>query len=225
MKVLLVEDEPELAESIQAYLGANDLRCEIVTNVEMALDRIAMHDYDCVLLDLGLPDGSGFEVLASLKHLRKSEGIIIISAKETLETRIEGLQAGADDYLTKPFHVSELLVRIQALVRRKQFAGLNTINFHEIEIDLRTKGAKVLGKAIDLTRKEYDLLLFLVGNDKKVLSKAAIAEHLSGDFADMLDNHDFVYTHIKNLKRKLAEAGCGDYIKTIYGLGYKWQND
>ncbi len=224
MKILLVEDEPELAESIQAYLGANDLRCEIAATVSMAIDRISMHDYDCVLLDLGLPDGSGFEVLATLKHLRKTDGIIIISAKETLETRIEGLQAGADDYLTKPFHMSELLVRIQALVRRKQFSGQNIITFHEIEIDLLTKSTRVLGKPLDLTRKEFDLLLFLVGNDKKVLSKSAIAEHLSGDFADMLDNHDFVYTHIKNLKRKLSDAGSGDYIKTVYGLGYKWQN-
>jgi len=196
-----------------------------VNKVDAAVEKISMYEYDCILLDLMLPDGNGFEILKELKRQNKTEGIIIISARETLESKIEGLQLGADDYLTKPFHLSELLVRIQALIRRKNFKGSNIVTFNEIEIDIFAKTVKVDGRMIDLTKKEIDLLLYLIGNKNKVLSKGAIAEHLSGDMADMLDNHDFVYAHIKNLKNKLKEAGSGDYIKTVYGLGYKWQND
>jgi DNA-binding response OmpR family regulator len=225
MKLLLIEDEQELANSIQTYLTGNNFVCELVINTKSAVDKISTYDYDCILLDLMLPDGNGFEILKELKRQNKTEGVIIISAKETLETRIEGLQLGADDYLTKPFHLSELLVRIQALIRRKNFKGNNLVAFNEIEIDLLSKAVKVNTKKIDITKKEIDLLLYLIGNENRVLSKSAIAEHLSGDMADMLDNHDFVYAHVKNLKNKLKEAGCSDYIKTVYGLGYKWQND
>ncbi|MBC7382322.1 MAG: response regulator transcription factor [Bacteroidia bacterium] len=225
MKILLCEDERDLAESIQSYLKSNDILCEIATDKKSALSKISAFEYDCVLLDLMLPDGHGFDILTELKAQQKSEGIIITSAVETLDSRLEGFQLGADDYLTKPFHLSELLVRIQALVRRKKFKGNNLIDFKEVEIDLNSKSVKVNNSYIDITKKELDLLLFLIGNHNKVLSKSAIAEHLSGDMADMLDNHDFVYAHIKNLKKKLHEAGSNDYIKTVYGLGYKWQND
>mgnify|MGYP001347528479 CR=1 FL=1 len=225
MKVLLIEDEKELAKSIQSYLSDNDFICEWVYTVVEALEKISSHEYDCILLDLSLPDGNGFEILEDIKRLKKTEGVIIISAKETLESRIEGLKLGADDYLTKPFHLSELLVRIQALIRRKIFKGNNIVDFNEIQIDIISKTVKILDKKVDVTKKEIDLLLFLIGNKNKVLSKSAIAEHLSGDMADMLDNHDFVYAHIKNLKKKLNDAGSGDYIKSVYGLGYKWQNE
>lgn len=225
MKVLLIEDEKELAKSIQTYLAGNEFICEWVCSIDASFEKITSHDYDCILLDLTLPDGNGFQILEKIKRLKKTDGIIIISAKETLETRIEGLQLGADDYITKPFHLSELLVRVQALIRRKNFRGDNIVDFNEIQIDIISKTVKVLDKKIDVTKKEIDLLLFLIGNKNKVLSKSAIAEHLSGDMADMLDNHDFVYAHIKNLKKKINDAGCGDYIKTVYGLGYKWQND
>lgn len=225
MKLLLIEDEKELANSIIRYLTGNSLICEWVVNTEAAIDKISVYDYDCILLDLMLPDGNGFEILKELKNQNKTEGVIIISAKETLETRIEGFHLGADDYLTKPFHLSELLVRIQALIRRKNFKGNNLVAFKEIEIDTLSKTVKVNTRKIDITKKELDLLLYLIGNENRVLSKSAIAEHLSGDMADMLDNHDFVYAHIKNLKNKLKAAGCSDYIKTVYGLGYKWQND
>lgn len=225
MKVLLIEDEKELAKSIQSYLSDNDFICEWVYTVAEAFEKISSHNYDCILLDLTLPDGNGFEILNEIKTLKKTEGVIIISAKETLETRIEGLQLGADDYITKPFHLSELLVRVQALIRRKNFKGNNIVVFNEIQIDIISKTVDVLNKRIDVTKKEIDLLLYLIGNKNKVLSKSAIAEHLSGDMADMMDNHDFIYAHVKNLKRKLNNAGCGDYVKTVYGLGYKWQND
>jgi DNA-binding response OmpR family regulator len=225
MKVLLIEDEVELAKSIQSYLKSNDFICEWVKTYTSAIDKITAYHYDCILLDLTLPDGEGFEILTELKEQGKTDGVIIISAKETLETKIEGFKLGADDYLTKPFHLSELLVRIQALIRRKQFHGNNKIVFNEIEIDMLSAVVTVHDQQVELTKKELDLLLFFIGNKNRVLSKGAIAEHLSGDMADMLDNHDFVYAHIKNLKGKLKNAGSKNYIKTIYGLGYKWQNE
>ncbi|WP_366184554.1 response regulator transcription factor [Flavobacterium ovatum] len=225
MKILLIEDEKELAESIKSYLSGNDFICEWTDNVKTAIEKISNYEYDCIVLDLTLPDGNGLEILKEIKRQNKSEGIIIISAKETLETRIEGLTLGADDFLTKPFHLSELLVRTQAIIRRKKFKGNNFVTFNEIEIDILSKTVKVNGRKLDVTKKELDLLLYLIGNQDRVLSKSAIAEHLSGDMADMLDNHDFVYAHIKNLKNKLKEAGIIDYIKTVYGLGYKWQNE
>ncbi|MBK7682543.1 MAG: response regulator transcription factor [Bacteroidetes bacterium] len=225
MKLLIIEDEKELAHSIQSYLKSHHFVCEMAIDGKMALNKISTYDYDCILLDLMLPDGNGFEILKELKKQKKTEGVIIISAKETLETKIEGFNLGADDYITKPFHLSELMVRIQALIRRKNFKGNNLITYHEIEIDSLSKTVKVNGNAIDITKKEIDLLLYLIGNENKVLSKSAIAEHLSGDMADMLDNHDFVYAHIKNLKNKLKDASCSEYIKTVYGLGYKWKND
>lgn len=225
MKILIIEDEHELALGIRNYFKPNGIHCETAGNFKEALSKIGAYDYDCILLDLMLPDGDGFNILKELKAINKTEGVIIISAKENLETRIEGFNLGADDYLTKPFHLAELLVRVQALIRRKNFKGSNTVAFNEILIDVMAKSVHVNDKKLDTTKKEIDLLLFLIGNENKVLSKAAIAEHLSGDMADMLDNHDFVYAHIKNLKKKLTKGGSGDYIKTAYGLGYKWQND
>lgn len=225
MKLLLIEDEQELAYSIISYLTGNSFICEWAMNAQTAIDKISFYDYDCVILDLMLPDGSGFEILEELKRQKKSEGIIIISAREALETRIEGFNLGADDFLTKPFHLAELLVRIQALIRRKKFKGNNLVAFNEIEIDLLSKTVKVNAREVVVTKKEIDLLLYLIGNQNKVLSKSAIAEYLSGEMADMLDNHYFVYAHIKNLKSKLRDAGSREYIKTVYGLGYKWQND
>lgn len=225
MKILIIEDELEIAQNIKNYFKTNGIQCETAENYNLALKKIESYDYDCILLDLMLPDGDGFDILRELKRKNKTEGVIIVSAKENLETRLEGFNLGADDYLTKPFHLSELLVRMQALIRRKNFKGYNSIIFNEIIIDLFSKSASVHNIKLDLTKKELDLLLFLIGNENKVLSKSAIAEHLSGDMADMLDNHDFIYAHIKNLKKKLHQAGSGDYIKTVYGLGYKWENE
>ena len=225
MKILIIEDEIEIATSVINYLSSNDFVCESATTLKAAIEKIALYSYDCILLDLMLTDGDGFKVLKVLKKQNKTDGVIIISAKDTLETKIEGLTLGADDYLTKPFHLSELLARIQVLVIRKQFNGNNVISFNEIEIDTISKSVKIKGNKIDFTKKEMDLLLFLIGNKNKVLSKSAIAEHLSGDMADMLDNHDFVYAHIKNMKKKLKEMGVADYLKSVYGTGYKWEDE
>jgi DNA-binding response OmpR family regulator len=170
-----------------------------------------------------LPDGNGLKILEELKKQQKQDGVIIISAKNSLEDKIKGLQIGADDYLTKPFHLSELAARVYSIIRRKQFDNTNIIQQNELTIDLLAKTASANNKPIILTKKEFDLLLYFIGNKNRVLSKSTLAEHLSGDFADMLDNHDFVYAHVKNLKKKLSEAGCETYLKTVYGTGYKWE--
>jgi DNA-binding response OmpR family regulator len=161
--------------------------------------------------------------LEALKKDNKQDGVIIISAKDAVEDKITGLKLGADDYLPKPFHLSELGARIYSVIRRKKFGSSNTLRINELEIDIPARRITVNNLPVQLTRREFDLLLFLIGNKNRVISKAALAEHLSGDMADMLDNHDFVYAHIKNLKKKLADAGCADYIKTAYGMGYKWE--
>lgn len=223
MKILIIEDEQALSESIFSYLNGSGFVCDVASRLTDAMDKVAMYEYDCILLDLMLPDGDGFKILNKLRQAGKTEGVIIISAKDTLETRIEGLNLGADDFLVKPFHLSELLARIQALIRRKNFSGVNVLHFNEIEIDLNAKSVKVDNKEVTLTKKEYDLLLYFLANKNKLLSKAAMAEHLSGDMADMLDNFDFVYAHVKNLKKKLHDVHCNDYIKTVYGLGYSWK--
>ncbi len=221
MKVLIVEDEKELSNSIVQYLRQESYVCEVAYTVREALEKVALFDYDCILLDISLPDGNGLKILESLKQESKLEGVIIISAKNSVDDRIKGLNLGADDYLTKPFHLSELGARVSAIIRRKRFDGKNQLMFEEISIDLLGKNTQVHGKPVELTRKEYDLLLFLLSNKKRVVSKNAIAEHLSGDEAEIFDNFDFIYAHMKNLKKKLHDAGCHDYIKTVYGLGYK----
>jgi DNA-binding response OmpR family regulator len=223
MKILIIEDEMELANSIADYLKSENYLCEFAITFSEAIEKIRIYDYDCILLDLMLPGGDGLKILSELKQNNKQEGIIIISAKDSIEDKIEGLKIGADDYLPKPFHLSELSARIYSLIRRKQFGSSNRIVINELQIDLLSKEVRVNSLVVQLTRKEFDLLLFLIGNKNRVISKAALAEHLSGDMADMLENYDFVYAHVKNLKRKLAEAGCKDYIKTAYGMGYKWE--
>lgn len=222
MKILVIEDERQLAESIVEYLAEENYLCENAYTFTEAMDKIESFNYDCILLDISLPDGNGLKILEELKKGNKEDGVIIISAKNSVDDKISGLKIGADDYLTKPFHLSEMTARIYSLIRRKKFNNSNIIKQDELKIDLLAKTVAVNGEAIMLTKKEFDLLIYFVGNKNRVLSKSTLAEHLSGDFADMLDNHDFVYAHVKNLKKKLSEAGCEHYIKTVYGTGYKW---
>ena len=221
MKILIIEDEREMAKSIVQYLRQESYVCEVAYTARDAEERIMLHDYDCILLDITLPDGSGLKILEKLKKEGKVDGVIIISARNSIDDKILGLKLGADDYLPKPFHLAELSARVSAVIRRKRFEGNNFLRLHEITIDLLGKVVSVNGKAVDLTRKEYDLLLFLASNKNRVVTKNAIAEHLSGDVAEIFDNFDFIYAHVKNLKRKLGEVNCPDYIKTIYGLGYR----
>ena len=223
MKILIVEDEPELATSISEYLSEEHYLCEFASTFHEAINKIEEFQYDCIILDIMLPGGNGLKVLEELKKQHKQDGVIIISAKDALDDKIKGLQMGADDYLTKPFHLSELMARIYSIIRRKQFDSANIIIQNELQIDLLSKTVSVNDIPVILTKKEFDLLIYFIGNKNKVISKSALAEHLSGDFADMLDNHDFVYAHVKNLKKKLYGSGCGHYLKTVYGTGYKWE--
>ena len=223
MKVLIVEDEKELSKSIVTYLKAESYSCEVASDVQSALDKTGAYDYDCILLDITLPDGNGLTVLKELKANKKADGVIIISAKNSIDDRIAGLNLGADDYLPKPFHLSELSARIAAVIRRRRFDGNTVLVLNDIIIDTLAKTVHVNNIAVDTTRKEYDLLLYLAANKNRVISKNAIAEHLAGGEADVFDNFDFIYAHIKNLKKKLTAAGCEDYIKSIYGMGYKFE--
>lgn len=223
MKILIIEDEKELAQDMVKYLTNERYRCEWVSDFQSAMDRVYAYEYDCILLDLMLPGGDGFTILDELKKQNKQDGVIIISAKNAIEDKVKGLKLGADDYLAKPFHQAELAARIESLIRRKQFDSNNVIVQNELVVDINAKTVIVHNQPLNLTKREYDLLLFFIGNKNRVLSKGALAEHLSGDFADMFDSHDFVYAHVKNLKRKLKEKGSGSYIQTIYGTGYKWQ--
>lgn len=223
MKILLIEDETSLAESIVTYLVAQKYICETASTFREAIEKVESFQYDCILLDLMLPGGSGIEILRELKRMNKQDGVIIISAKDSLENKIEGLQLGADDYLPKPFHLPELGARIFSIIRRRKFANANVITQNEVTIDLLSKTVRVNDALVAFTKKELELLLYFIANKNRVISKSALAEHLSGDMADMLDSHDFVYAHIKNLKKKLTDAGADNYIKTVYGTGYKWE--
>ena len=222
MKLLIVEDEKGLRESIEEYFAEAGNICETASSFAEALAKVSLYRYDCILLDITLPGGNGIDILKTIKQKEYNDGILIISAKNSLDDRLEGLDLGADDYLVKPFHLSELRARVSAIIRRKSFNGSNILLFNEIAIDLLAKSIKVKDQAVKLTRKEYALLLYFVANKGKVVSKNAIAEHLWGDGIDMANNFDFIYSHIKNLRKKLLEAGCNDYIHATYGMGYKF---
>ncbi len=220
MRILVVEDEKELSNSICTYLKNDKYICEAVYNYNEAVFKIHKSDYDCILLDITLPFGNGFEILKILKEIGKAEGVLIISAKDSLNDKVLGLNLGADDYLTKPFHLPELSARVGSIIRRKYFEGKNIIVLGDLRIDNDEKIVKNGNKIIDLTRKEFELLLFFISNKNKVVTKAAIVEHLWGDQIDLSDNYDFIYTHIKNIRKKMTIAGCMDYIKAVHGMGY-----
>lgn len=223
MKILIIEDERRLSDSIRKYLDSQGYLCEQAFNFGEAMLMAGSYDYDCVLLDLMLPGGDGLDILRAIRKRRSQEGVIIISAKDSVDDRVSGLEIGADDYLPKPFALPELSMRIYALIRRKEFSANNIMQSGGITIDLLSKKVTVGGQEVTLTRTEYELLLFFISNSGKVVSKSAIAEHLSGEMADMMDSFDFIYSHIKNLKSKLAKAGVSDCIKTVYGTGYQWK--
>jgi DNA-binding response OmpR family regulator len=222
MKILIIEDEKALSDSICLYLNNESFVCECAYDFDTAMEKIALYDYTCIILDITLPGGNGLAILQELKANHKQDGVLIISARNSLDDKVHGLKMGADDYLTKPFHLPELGARVAAIIRRKSFNGNNTIRFGELLLDLQGKSVSVQEKNVELTRKEYELLLYFVSNKNKVVSKGAIAEHLWGDNMDATDNYDFLYTHIKNLRKKLVQAGCPDYIQAVYGMGYKF---
>lgn len=222
MKLLIIEDEPELSESICTYLNNEHFVCETAADYHSAMEKVGIYDYACIILDITLPGGSGLDILQALKIDNKADGILIISAKDSPDDKVHGLLAGADDYLAKPFHLPELAARVMAIIRRKSFDGKSIISFDELSVNIQDKTVKVKNTILDLTRKEYDLLVYFVSNKNRVISKNAIAEHLWRDDMDLADSFDFIYTHIKNLRKKLLQAGCPDYIKSVYGMGYKF---
>lgn len=222
MKILIIEDEKDLLDNILAYLSAGDFVCESASSKAEALDKLSGFTYDVVVLDIMLPDGNGLQVLGHIREENPDVGVLIISAKNALDDRLKGLDLGADDYLTKPFHLSELNARIRAIFRRRKLQGQTVLSFNEIAIHTSNHEVLVHDSPLELTLKEYELLLFFVTNKNRVLTKQAIAEHLWGDNVDYLQNFDFVYQHIKNLRKKIMAYGGNDYIKTIYGLGYKF---
>lgn len=222
MKVLIVEDNRQLAESIHGYLGRESYVCEHGYSYEEALDKLAAFNYDSIILDIMLPDGNGIELLKHIKAKNIQSTIVIISAKNALDDKVNGLELGADDYLTKPFHLSELHARLKAIQRRKNFNNDQLVTFNEISLNTQTFEAKVNDVTLELTKKEFDLLLYFLTNKNRILSRQSIAEHLWGDYVDNLDNFDFVYQHVKNLRKKITQADGRDYIGTVYGVGYKF---
>ncbi len=222
MKILIIEDEIELLIVISNFLTKENYICELADNFQKAENKLSIYEYDIILLDITLPDGNGLELLKLIGKLNSKAGVIIISAKNSTDDKIHGLDLGADDYMTKPFQLSELNSRIKALIRRRQFDGNNLLTFNEISINTDSKSILVNDKELTFTKKEYDLLLFFFINQNRVITKEALAEHLWDDNIDLADNYDFIYTHLNNIRRKIKTAGGNDYIKTIYGMGYKF---
>jgi DNA-binding response OmpR family regulator len=222
MKILIVEDEKDLSESIQQYLHEEGYVCEVVFDYPNASLKINVYQYDIIIVDIMLPGGSGFDLIKELKKNSSKSGIIVISARDSLDDKLTGLDLGADDYITRPFHMAELNARVKSVIRRRAFEGNKSIVFNEIWIETENQQVKINDWHISLTKKEYDLLIYFLANKNRVLSKESIAEHLWGDNMDMADSFDFIYTHIKNLRKKILEFGGKDYIGTIYGVGYKF---
>lgn len=225
MKILIVEDELELKNSIEHFLKDAGYIVESVGDYHQAMDKIFVYKYDCIVLDINLPGGSGLKILKELKEEGLASSVIIISANSTIDDKLEGLQLGADDYLTKPFHLSELNARIKAILRRNIGKGDAILKANEIALNPDSKTVKVNDKTIDLTKKEFLLLEFFIINKNRVLSKESISEHLWGDYMDQSDSFDFIYSHLKNLRRKLVSAGAEDYVKTVYGTGYIFKTE
>jgi DNA-binding response OmpR family regulator len=224
MKVLIIEDNQELARNIHDFLAREGYICELSHTMEEAQGKLSLFQYDCILLDIGLPDGNGIGLMNMIRTEHKQSNVLIISAKNALDDKIIGLEKGADDYLTKPFHLAELHARIRAVYRRKNLGGASIVEFNEISLNTDTFEARVGEVILDTTPKEFDLLLYFIVNKNRVLSRQSIAAHLWGDYTDNLANFDFVYQHVKNLRRKISNAGGMDYISTVYGLGYKFNS-
>ena len=221
MKLLIIEDERSLLASIVQYFRQEKFLCETASSYEDGIRKIEDFQFDCIILDINLPGGSGLQLLKYLRQNKNKDGVIIISARDSLDDRIAGLDIGADDYLTKPFHLSELHARVRALIRRKYAEGASTLEVGILKVDLPSRVVLSAGQPIALSKIEFNLLLFLMTNKNRVVSRQAIAEHIHDGPSEQVPSFDFVYSHIKNLKRKLKEKGCHEIVHTVYGLGYK----
>ncbi len=223
MNVLVVEDEPALADSICTYLAGEHFQCDRAADFEEARAKLTATEYACILLDVGLPGGSGLELLKLLKEAGKQDGVLIISAKASLDDRVSGLRLGADDYLAKPFHLPELSARVDAIIRRRAFSGAAILRFDALVVNPQAKTVHVGQTPVELTRKEYEMLLYFLANQTRVVSKPALASHLWPVPGMGSDSYDLIYTHVRNLRRKLLAAGSPDYIQAVYGMGYKFR--
>ena len=221
MKILLIEDEEELRNTVREYLTREKFIVECVEDYASAMEKVNDYDYDCILLDIMLPGGSGLSVLAHLKRMRKQESVIIISAKDSIEDKVEGLNLGADDYLAKPFHLAELNARVKSLLRRKKAGGDTSIVLGNLTLVPDTRKATVDGNELNLNRKEFDLLYYFVVNVNRVINKMSLAESVWGDNIDQADSLDFIYSQVKNLRKKLKQADASVELKAVYGFGYK----
>ena len=222
MKILLIEDEIPLGESLIAFLQKEGHVCEWVKDFHSGNEKTAIYPYDLALVDIGLPGGSGLDLIRNLKQHQPRTGIIVLSAKNSLDDKLAGLDLGADDYITKPFHLAELNSRINSVLRRRNFEGYSEILLGNLKVVPANQEVTLNGKPLSLTKKEFDLLLFFISNKNRVVTKESIAEHLWGDESDAADSFDFIYSHIKNLRKKILEAGGKDHIQSVYGMGYKF---
>lgn len=221
MKILVIEDEPELRELLTQSLQQENFVVESAADFFAAMDKISVYEYDCILLDISLPGGSGLEILKELKKLGKSEGVIIVSAKDSVDDKVNGLALGADDYLTKPFHTAELTARVKSVLRRNRFEGQNLTRLKNLSVDFDKRELLIDGKAVNLNRKEFDILTYFISNKNRLVAKTALAEHVWGDSIDEADSYEFIYSQIKNLRKKLKDHGSEVEIQAIYGIGYK----
>ncbi len=221
MKILVVEDEPELLDAIAQSLVKENFLVEKAVDYNSALDKIVGYEYDCILLDITLPDGSGLDILKALKKEQKQGSIIIISAKNSLDDKLNGLDLGADDYLVKPFHLAELNARIRSVLRRKSFDGQQVLQVNNVKIDFTARTAYVSDEPLSLNRKEFDTLTYFLVNKNRLINKTSLAEHVWGDQIDEADNFEFIYSQIKNLRKKLKDHQAQVEIQAVYGIGYK----
>ncbi|GHU72748.1 DNA-binding response regulator [Bacteroidia bacterium] len=221
MKILVIEDEPEMVKTIESFLSNEKFIVEKATDYDSGIEKVFLYEYDCILLDISLPGGSGLKILEKMKKAGVAGNVIIISAKDSIEDKITGLDFGADDYLTKPFHLAELHARIKAVMRRKQLGGKEILHFGNLSLDFKNRLVFVDEEELKLNRKEFDMLSFFAANTNRLITKEALAEHVWGDNTDAADNLDFVYSQMKNLRKKLKDSGADIVIENVYGIGYK----
>ncbi len=220
MKILIVEDNRELSDIMSRALLSERYVVEVAYDYTSASQKIADYEYDCILLDVMLPDGSGLNLLDELKALGKRESVIIISARDSIDDKVAGLEGGADDYLAKPFHIVELLARIRSVVRRRQ-GGAMEITFGNVALNPNKHSVTIDGKVVAMSRKEYDILHYFLSRTSHIIKKDMLAEAVWGDHIDQVDDFDFLYAQVKNVRRKMSEAGADVEIKAVYGFGYK----
>ncbi len=223
MKILVVEDELHLQRTVEEFLLKEKMIVETATTFQQALDKIISFEYDCILLDILLPDGNGMDILRELKEMGRKSSVIILSAKDSVEDKVEGLLVGADDYLAKPFHLAELNARIKAVLRKNQLHGQQQLKYRNIMINPGDRMVMIGDREVKLNRKEYDLLYYFMLRPHKVLQKTTLVETVWGDHMEDSGNLDFIYSQIKNLRKKLKDAGADADIHAVYGVGYKLQ--